>query len=154
MAPGWKQVVREVGNFVETVVRHVPLKLLDTQAVTIISGCIAAAVSINHCVMIVVATPAGQVKASLAMEGYTLSSTEARNKAITAAIFRSRMVPDAYAKQFQHWNGSKYDTVVGGVPIWWGNTCVGAVGVVGGQEDVNTFIATAGIQSTGLTVGV
>src|SRR5271163_1553390 len=124
------------------------VQLTHNAALTILCGCVARAEGLKTSVNIVIASSAGRIMVTFAMDdAYFLSMETATNKALTAASHRidTRYLPEAIAKDLAMASGGKITSMAGGIPIWVDGQCVGGVGIGGASDEEDIDIAIFGI---------
>ncbi|QDK35580.1 GlcG/HbpS family heme-binding protein [Sphingomonas sp. IC081] len=127
-------------------------------AVKAVSAAVAAGIECGCPVVAAIIGAGGELVALLRASGAPFPSTQfAQDKAYTAASFRVP-TPDLY--EMISGNPALRDGIAakpgiamfgGGLPIDIGGECVGAIGVSGASEEIDTICANAGLAAIGAT---
>jgi glc operon protein GlcG len=124
------------------------LTAIDAQACR--AACLAHAESFGWAVTIAIVDEGGYVLLVERMDGAGLLTPEtAIGKARTATLSRnsSKALEDRIVQRPSFLNLPQYIPVQGGLPIWFGNECIGGIGVSGVQSDFDEQIAQAGLTA-------
>jgi len=132
-----------------------PTTVLNARlAQAIIAGCLADAQAKRNDQAIVVVDTGGRIIASLKFDGAPFGKMDfAEAKAVAAAAWGFDTAGQADgSKDFPGFARAPFvETVPGGVPMWSGQTRLGAVGVSGAAPADDVACAEAGIRAAGLT---
>ena len=134
---------------------HTNQNLSHRQAQTIVTAIQAELERRGLAAVIAVSDAHGELLALLRLSGAALPSIViAQNKAFTAARERkptfdigqaSRHATDGF--DMRYFGDPRYIGWGGGLPVWVGETCIGAVGVSGLPENVDIELAQLGIDA-------
>ncbi|MDW3224427.1 MAG: heme-binding protein [Paracoccaceae bacterium] len=129
--------------------------LTHTAVMTMLSAAISEAEEHGQPQCIIIVDASGETLGEIRMSGAKfLSRKSARSKALTAASIRAATtaIPESVRQPIGMATDGNMTGLPGGLPIFIGGECIGAIGVGSGTGDQDVAVATAALKAIGAAI--